>query len=126
VPSDDAAVFLERVRRPAALLNRDPLGGKVTERTRGHSGDAVLELNTPAVALGLGIPLASRLHYPGAVFLLAGQRVPAEVRAQLPHAWPALSHAACHGARVGRDGIGWDSGWDEPKTSEAPESLRGF
>jgi len=125
VASDDPGVLSKRRRWPAAGLDRDPLLAQITERAGSDDREAVLKLDSPAVALGLGVPFAGGLHHTGAVPLPC-ERVAAEVRAQLPHAWPAFSHAACHGRRVRPDGIGWDSGWDRPKNLEAPERVRGF
>jgi hypothetical protein len=53
VAGDDPAVLLERVRRPAPLLDRDPLCAEVPERARRADHVTVGELDRPAVALRL-------------------------------------------------------------------------
>jgi hypothetical protein len=58
IAGDDAAVLLERVQWPAALLDRDPLGGEVAEGTPGVGGVLRTEVHFPSVGLMLGLPLA--------------------------------------------------------------------
>jgi hypothetical protein len=56
IAGDDAAVLLERVQWPAALLDRDPLGGEVAEGTPGVGGVLRTEVHFPSVGLMLGLP----------------------------------------------------------------------
>jgi hypothetical protein len=79
VAGHDAAVLLERVRRPAPFLRGDPLRCEVAEGSSRRRLIAVGQLDCPAVALRLGVPLPGGPHDTGAVALLSGQRISAEI-----------------------------------------------
>jgi hypothetical protein len=79
VAGDDPSVLLERVRRPTTLLHGDQLRGQLAEGLRRRNLIGICQLDGPAVALRLGVPLPCGPNDTRAVTLLASERVPAEI-----------------------------------------------
>jgi hypothetical protein len=126
IAGDDAAVLLERVRRPAALLDRDPLGGEVAEGPPRVRRGVLAEFHFPGVGLVLGVPLADGVDRPRGPALGAGERVAACVDPELPPAGGELSNARHRDENLRRATDGWHDGWHARELKKPSAFAKGF